>query len=133
MSVQVTVPFALDPNGAISKRTDENLQAFDRVQALVNTQPGERVMLPNYGIRATELVWEPDVSIVSNELTQQLAYQSALWEPNLDIRISRLPESPDEGTAGIEFDYSIKTGPTTGNQYAVIGPSGVLLQKTLRV
>lgn len=134
MSVQIAVPFSLDPNGFISERATPAQQAHDRVQVLVGTEPGERVMLPNYGISASELIFEPDKSIVQNELVQQVKTQAATWEPDIIINVVNIPDDLEQqGTAGIEVDYAVRNTSDIGNQYAVIGPGGVLLQKTLRV
>lgn len=134
MGVQVSVPFALSPDGSISKRTDPDMQAFDRLQSLLNTEPGERVMLPDYGISATSLIFDPDVDYVRNELNNQIQYQSTIWEPDIEIRTVIVPDDvAEQGTAAIQVEFQVRTNVAQGNQYAVIGPSGVLLQKTLRV
>jgi phage baseplate assembly protein W len=134
MSVQIGIPFSLDPNGFISERSTPETQAHDRVESLVQTEPGERVMLPNYGVSASALVFEPDKNIVQNELVQKITFQAAQWEPDIIINVVNIPDNLDEvGTAGIAVNYAVRNNSSIGNQYAVIGPSGVILQKTLRV
>jgi len=54
--------------------------------ALLLTNPGERVMLPNYGVGLRKFLFEPNDALVIQEVTQAIDSQIRLWEPRIVIK-----------------------------------------------
>lgn len=110
MSVEMIIPFQLAPDGSIAVTTDPNRQAQQHVDALVSTNPGERVMLPGYGVPVRDSVFSPDDETAVNNLANEITEAFAKWEPNITIDavdFQTTPGQPD-GFCTIELDWSIK-------------------------
>jgi len=107
MSTEIQVPFILDQHGNVATVIDPSVQAMQHVTALVDTNPGERVMQPDYGIPLSSYLFEPDPTVVTKEITQDVKQQMALWEPSVTV-LAVLPQ-PDNslGVANVEVDFSI--------------------------
>lgn len=108
MSTEILTPFGLDQSGSISITTDPNVQTNQHVETLVSTEPGERVMLPEYGIDTFGKVFAADDEIVDTELINAVTSQMAAWEPNVNvIAIKSVPMAGyPTGFATVEVDWS---------------------------
>ena len=79
------------------------------IRIVLETQPGERVMRPEFGCRVHELLFAP-----LNAATRGLAahyVQEALgrWEPRIDIQeVNALDDPGRDGVMLIEIKYQIK-------------------------
>lgn len=86
MSVTITLPFAFDANGSVATTTSERKQLLDRVQAVVATLPGDRVMRPTYGVDTTKFLFMPSPDLAAAEIKQAITAGVALWEPSAVVR-----------------------------------------------
>lgn len=59
------------------------MQAGQHVTSLVSTNPGERVMLPGYGVALSALVFAPNNLAVVATVQQDVVKALAQWEPGL--------------------------------------------------
>lgn len=83
-SIAARLPFAIDASGGVQVTADQGLQQLDRVQALVATLPGERVMRSTYGVPSTQVLFSPqEVSAAQIQLMVRNA--AATWEPSAVI------------------------------------------------
>ena len=79
------------------------------IRIVLETQPGERVMRPEFGCRVHELLFAP-----LNAATRGLAayyVQQALgrWEPRIDLQeVNTLDDPGRDGVMLIEIKYQIK-------------------------
>lgn len=111
---EISLPFGLDRNGSIAATSNIDVQAMQHVKSLVCTSPGERVMLPGYGIPLKTYEWQPGLSAVTDQISNDVTRQMAAWEPNINVR-DVLP-MPDEnnGIASLEVDFnSLVTSPAS--------------------
>src|ERR1700742_2193919 len=76
-----SVPFAITPNGTVQTTNDPNQIANDRVESLVGTYPGERVMLPDYGVNLPPQVFAPNIDTQKSIITNDISKAMAQWEP----------------------------------------------------
>lgn len=129
---QLSLPFALDVDGSLREHVDPDKQVGDRLRSLVETEPGQRVMLPTYGMALSGMVFEPDDEIVQNEVDRELRDQASMWEPEVEIQAVSLPVASDEeGGVGLQIQWertgsARSWGAATGTKRAVIGTSGVI-------
>jgi phage baseplate assembly protein W len=64
MSVELGLPFAVDPSGRVSVSAgDERIQA--KILQVLFTTPGERVNLPDFGCGLLDLVFEPNDPVLA--------------------------------------------------------------------
>jgi phage baseplate assembly protein W len=106
MSVEILQPFQLDANGHIATVSDPNLQVDQHLLTLVSTQPGERVMLPNYGIPSFKHLFQMDTTANRQQLLTEAQRAVAAWEPNLTVSLSFGPNKGNNVVTG-EIDIQI--------------------------
>lgn len=80
-SVTVRLPFSIDASGGLLTTTDTAVQTLDRVQALVGTIPGERVMRSTYGVASTRALFLPE-DLASVQLQQAVKDAVSAYEPS---------------------------------------------------
>lgn len=109
MSTEILSPFQLTSSGSVAITTSPTVQANQHVQALVSTQPGERIMLPTYGVSLNALVFAPNDPAVINIVTQDVTAAIGTWEPSLTVNsVSPVPgNDPTTGQAQVNVDYSV--------------------------
>ena len=107
MTIQeIGLPFSLTPAGGITVQGNPNRQIAQHVNGLVATQPGERVMLGNYGVNTAALLFEPNQNLVAQELHDNVAAALTRWEPGALLRnVNIIQGNIGDGQATIEVDY----------------------------
>jgi uncharacterized protein len=86
-------PIVVHPNGYL-----HTIKGLDTVRSdllvLLMTNPGERVMLPNFGCPLRSLIFEQNDSFTADTVQTMIANAIRLWEPRvaidaIDVRIGR--------------------------------------------
>lgn len=107
MSTELLTPFQLTPSGAVAVTTDPGVQAQQHVTSLVSTNPGERVMLPAYGVPLASLVFASNDPVVVATIEQDVTNALAQWEPSIIVN-SVSPaagQDPSQGVAMVNVDF----------------------------
>jgi phage baseplate assembly protein W len=130
MSQEIVVPFALNPNGGIAATTDPGTQTAQHVNSLISTRPGERAMVPAYGVDlAGQLFGDQDevATAVVNDVT--VAIQT--WEPSVTVKsVTTAPGTdPTVGLTQVEVDYVTPASATTNP--AAVSTATVLVGGTV--
>lgn len=113
MGTNFKLPFQLTPQGTVATTTDPNEIAEDRVNALIGTYPGERVMQPDYGVNLPMYLFTPDIiestDLIANEITAQMTK----WEPSITLLdITPITTQSDQGISKVNVDFTISNDPT---------------------
>jgi phage baseplate assembly protein W len=121
----MVLPFQLAPDGGIAVTTDPNRQAAQHIEAILCTSPGERVMVPTYGVPVKGAVFMPDDQIATAQIAQQITSAMATYEPNITVEAVNVSDTVGDpaGSGTIDLDWSIKniqTGNASGVQTATI-------------
>lgn len=129
----MVVPFSLDANGSVNSTADPNLQVQQHITSLVATGPGERVMLPTYGVPVRNTIFAPDDQMQVAILQGQISSAMGTWEPNVDLSgVSLMTDTdPSTGFVGLNVDWIPRTpfsGTGTGVQTAVILVGGTVIE-----
>lgn len=132
MSTEMIVPFALAPDGSIAVTTDPNVQTQQHIECLIATSPGERMMLPTYGVPLANTVFAANDDIAVANLTHQITAAMATWEPSVNIVNIGVVDQPGEpsGSAGIQVDWTspvIQQSASSGVQTATILVGGSVI------
>lgn len=107
-------PFGLTPAGGVQTTTDPNVQAEQHVTSLVSTTPGERVMLPTYGIDLTGEVFDNDTTVVATAIGQDVQDKMTIFEPNIVVTSAQaLTSDTGEGFVGVDVQYQLGVGPSS--------------------
>lgn len=106
MAVEILIPFALDSKGALAVTSDLDRMANQHVRSLIATNPGERVMLADYGVPLAETVFEPNNNLAPT-LAEQIRQQLTKWEPSLTITgLTPKLGTEGQGIVDIEVDFT---------------------------
>src|SRR5436189_6099351 len=80
----VAFPLQLNPRGQIALAAGE--RSIERsIRLILSTMPGERVMRPNFGCRAWELVFAPINASTASLLEYYVADALKFWEPRIEV------------------------------------------------
>lgn len=129
MSTEIRYPFQLTPSGAVATTQDPSVQAEQHVTSLVSTNPGERVMMPGYGVSLAALVFSPNNLAVAATIQADVTKALAAWEPSIIVN-SVSPaagQDPTTGTAMVNVDFQAGAqpgAPGAGTQTATIEVGG---------
>jgi phage baseplate assembly protein W len=80
----MTIPFAVNATGGIAQTDDPQRQLLDRIQGLIGTQPGERVMRSTYGVDSAALLFSAD-ELASARVQLAVRDAVAAWEPSARV------------------------------------------------
>lgn len=107
-------PLVKTPRGLLAQKKGVDQIKADLLQLLL-TNPGERVMLPEYGTPLRELFFEPNDIVLKNKTKAMIAESITKWEPrvalqNVIVSTSIDPDGlhPDDPKDDIEHILSIK-------------------------
>jgi phage baseplate assembly protein W len=78
-------PITKHPRGFF--RTQEGVdQIKSDLLVLLLTEPGERVMLPEFGTGLKKFLFEPNDSSVNDQVKEEIARSISLWEPRIAVQ-----------------------------------------------
>lgn len=125
-NTEILIPFGLDINGSIASTSDPDVQQAQHVESLVATNPGERVMLPKYGVPVTSYLFGNGASNIALKISKDVSQAMAAYEPGITVR-SVTPIANDEGgVAEIEVDYLAAPEDTSAVQNASVTAGGTV-------
>jgi len=78
-------PWIKTPRGILAQKKDVEQIKADLLQLLL-TNPGERVMLPEFGTPLRKLIFEPNDPILELEARNVIVKSIARWEPRVEIQ-----------------------------------------------
>lgn len=92
----------------------------DAIRIILQTQPGERVMRPEFGCRLREFAFQEmnytQLSLMEKEVRRALT----LWEPRItELEVHCGPDSGGRGAVLIEISYTVRS---TNNPYNLVFP-----------
>ena len=100
-------PIQKTPRGLFAQKRGVDQIKADMLQLLL-TNPGERVMLPNYGTPLRELMFEPNDSTLEIQAKQMIADSIKKWEPRIVIQNIKVTSDIDEGMLNRDDTFAEK-------------------------
>ncbi len=114
-------PVHLDPRDNLARVAYEE-DVRQAVLIILGTNPGERVMRPDFGAGLKAFAFEPISTSTLTRLRTQV-YESLIdWEPRIDVervRVSYDPAQKDKGKLLIEIQYRVRA---TNTQFNLVYP-----------
>jgi len=107
-------PLAVDAAGglAMAEHEDDIRQA---IRIILDTEPGERVMRPDFGAGLRALLFEP-INLHTTALIRHRVEQSLiLWEPRIDSIGVEVQADPPHGLVNLNVRYRVRTTNTFYN------------------
>lgn len=104
----LSFPLRTDARGKIVL-TSGTQDIEEAIRIILSTRPGERVMRPNFGCRAHELLFEPRTPTTVS-LLQEYVYESLrMWEPRINlIAVDVALDDAHDGALLANIQYQIK-------------------------
>jgi phage baseplate assembly protein W len=130
VSTELQVPFSLDSNGNLAVTTDPNVQAAQHVKSIVATNPGERVMMPDYGIPVRGYLFSSAYQLVELKIQQNVKTQMARWEPRITVLGVTSPNADQYGVAQVDVSYTSNPLETGGTQTATVLIGGDVVEQS---
>lgn len=108
-----TIPFSLTSTGSVQTTADPNQIANDRVESLVATYPGERVMQPAYGVNVPSFVFAPDIAFQQTMLTNAISQAVTVWEPTITLdSVTPVTTQSDVGMVQVNVEFTLSNDPS---------------------
>lgn len=112
MSRQISYPFTISTGGVVESATDPRKIWQDRVRAVVNTQVGDRVMRPGFGVNTLSAVLNYGTP-AAGELTQNLKNAFVTWLPSLDVTNIDVAMDAASAVLTVQVWFTLPSGETT--------------------
>src|SRR6185295_20380059 len=92
---------------------EEDVQQAIRI--ILGTDPGERVMRPDFGAGLSAFVFEPMSFTTLEALRNRVRESLVEWEPRINVESVTVEPSPDEGKVAINLVYRVRATNTRHN------------------
>lgn len=107
MGIQMSIPFTVLQNGAVSVESDPAVQVQQRVEAIVSTEIGQRAMRAAMGLPLSKLLFGTDNIMLAAELSNMVTQQLNWYEPGIQvISVNPVTGQQKDGIASIDVKYS---------------------------
>ncbi len=104
----LSFPLQFNPRGGIALSSGVT-DIEESIGIILGTVPGERVMRPNFGCRAWELLFSPNEAITQSLMAEYVRDALAMWEPRVEVRDVLAYRDPDrDGAMLVEVKYEVK-------------------------
>ncbi len=81
----------------------------ESIQLVLNTQPGERQMLPEFGCGLQDLIFNTNTAQTRHEAESMIRTALGRWEPRIDVeRVTAKPDSSDNNRIRINVEYTVR-------------------------
>jgi len=112
-SREIRVPFQVGSDGGIAWTDDPVIQAMQHVLSVVVTNPGERVMRPDYGVPVYSALFNSNDEIVQSDLRSRMDEALGRWLPNVEIVVIDFIGTNDEiGLMEFNIQFRLTGSPT---------------------
>jgi phage baseplate assembly protein W len=99
----VGFPLRPDADGRLPWRSGMEL-VRQSVEAILDTEPGERIMLPSFGCGLRRYLMAPNTATTRTAIQQDVAAALAAWEPR--IRVTEVAVVPGDDPALVWIDIA---------------------------
>ena len=127
MTRAISYPFSIDTHGHIASTTDPRKIWQDRVRAVINTQLGDRVMRPGFGVD-TEAAIMNFGTPAQTELTTNLKNAFVSQLPSLNVK--EIKASMDSASAVLTVEIWFTLPDKTLTSTSVTYNAGVVTSET---
>jgi len=112
-------PLQINPRGGLALAHGER-DIQQAIGIILGTAPGERVMRPEFGCRAWELVFAPRNAATRSLMVHYVQQALGRWEPRIQVQEVRVLDDPDHGGALlVHIDYRVKA---THDERSIVYP-----------
>ena len=107
-------PVAFDASGGVATvRHDEDIR--QSILIILDTNPGERVMRPEFGSGLRALTFEPINTTTVSRVKHKVERALVLWEPRIDSIVVEVTADRLQGRLDVQLRYRVRTTNTFYN------------------
>ena len=97
------------PDGAGVGLSQYDRNILQCVHIILNTQPGERPMLPEFGCPLQDLVFRTNSQRTRHEAEQMVREALGKWEPRIDVQtVEARPSKDNPNQFSLHIDYLVR-------------------------
>ena len=123
----VAFPLQVNARGEIALAGGER-DIEQSIRVILGTRPGERMMRPEFGCRASELLFEPRNSATETQMQQYVEEALRRWEPRIEVQwVSVMSDNTQDGAVVVEVNYLIKA---THDERSIVYPFFLVGEET---
>ncbi len=112
-------PLQVTPRGGLALARGER-DIEQAIGLILGTVPGERVMRPEFGCRAWELVFAPRNAATRSLMVYYVEQALGRWEPRVDLTDVQVLDDPQhDGALLVQINYRIKA---THDERSIVYP-----------
>ena len=101
-------PLRVNPRGELALVEGED-DIGEAIRIILGTRPGERVMRPEFGCRANEMLFEPRDAATDTLIRQYVEEALRLWEPRIEVQwVDVYSDESLDGAIFVEINYIVK-------------------------
>ncbi len=101
------MPYPICKNARGLLRTQSGVEQIKSdLLTLILTNPGERVMLLDFGINLRQFLFEPNDGLLEEEVRRAIDQQLRLWEPRIVIDQIEVTTQPERSTLHTSDDLT---------------------------
>ncbi len=114
----IAFPFQQTPLGKLKLASgEEDIQ--ESIKIILGTEPGERLMRPEFGCRIYELLFDPYDIVTQGKIEHYVKEALARWEPRIDVQEVEIEPPGHKGRLLVKIFYTLKT---THNERSIVYP-----------
>lgn len=112
-------PLQVNARGELSLVSGEQ-DIEQAIRIILGTRPGERVMRPEFGCYAMNLLFEPRNAATESLMRQYVMEALRRWEPRIEVQTVDVKTSPQQdGALFVEIRYTVLA---THNERSIVYP-----------
>ncbi len=101
-------PLQVNARGEVALASGER-DVEQSIRVILGTRPGERVMRPEFGCRAQELLFEPRTVATESLMKRYVTESLRRWEPRINVQgVTVFTSAEMDGALFVEINYLIK-------------------------
>lgn len=100
----LTFPLAVNTRGGIAMQSEEE-KVKESIRIILNTQPGERAMRPDFGCDLAQFVFERNAVDVGNRAAIYVERSLTRWEPRIIVRSVVVTITETRFEIAVAFSY----------------------------
>lgn len=111
---EIVLPFRVDSKGRIAMTTDPETIGKQHLTTFLLTQPGERIMRPDFGSPLREAVFEPLDSVTAQLLLTRAQERVQEYVPDVVLRKLSSSSDSDQAVLRLTVEFALAVGAGEG-------------------
>ena len=121
----IAFPFKISSKGTVSTVNDQEAIWSNKVKSVIGTLVKERVMLPSFGSRLSEVLWNTE-GFAKQNVAEFIGQAFTTWLPNLSLVEVVVSDIDISGQLDISISYLLPNNTNSMTTIGVVGISGNL-------